>query len=470
MKCLKIQIFGTIAATLLSLTGCNNENKKTCEHSYGPWTITAVAKCESDGLKERTCNKCGNKETETINKLGHSFTNYQSDGNATCTEDGTKTARCDHEGCVKTDTREDTDSRLGHSFTNYIYNNDATCTEDGTETATCDHLGCNLTDTRAKIDSRLGHSFTNFIYNNDETCLTDGTETAHCDHEGCSETLTRAVENTKGHIFTQFVYNNDATCINDGTETAICDREDCSETLTRTASNTKLGHSFKNYTSNDDATCEHKATKTAKCERCEEKSTVEDKKSIFAHKCTQNADLLTATCSLCGKTENVFEYSPVGPYQYIDKITEMGKCLEELSFSNKMVLYPSIEYVSCLNLKKLNIDNLEGYFDFDSFAFNDMLNLEEIVLNIPLRNLPSHSLSNLPKLKTVTFGGLDLSGSLGYNALLKLPSLETIYTNTTIANWYSVRKYDGWFDDSVKNTKIVCVDGVLDMYGNRIPE
>lgn len=44
----------------------------------------------------------------------------------------------------------------GHTFTNYVSNNDATCTVDGTETAKCDY--CNTTDTKAIVDSAIGHA------------------------------------------------------------------------------------------------------------------------------------------------------------------------------------------------------------------------------------------------------------------------------------------------------------------------
>ena len=93
------------------------------------------------------------KTTVVIDALGHSFTNYVSDGNATCTEDGTKTAKCDR--CDVTDTVTDTGSALGHSFTNYVSDGNATCTEDGTKTAKCDR--CEVTDTIADPDSALGH-------------------------------------------------------------------------------------------------------------------------------------------------------------------------------------------------------------------------------------------------------------------------------------------------------------------------
>ena len=43
---------------------------------------------------------------------------------------------------------------MGHSFTHYVYDNNATYDDDGTETAQCDH-GCGLTDTRTKVGSQL---------------------------------------------------------------------------------------------------------------------------------------------------------------------------------------------------------------------------------------------------------------------------------------------------------------------------
>lgn len=47
----------------------------------------------------------------------------------------------------------------GHTFTNYVSNNDATCTVDGTETAKCDY--CNATDTKTIVGSATGHSYEN---------------------------------------------------------------------------------------------------------------------------------------------------------------------------------------------------------------------------------------------------------------------------------------------------------------------
>ena len=139
-------------------------------------TCTAAGRivCRADG--EQSGTALHSEKTFSLPALDHSFTNYVSDDNATCTEDGTETASCDY-GCGETDTRTKAGSATGvHLFTEYRYNNDATCTEDGTETASCDY-GCGETDTRTKAGSATGvHLFTEYYYNNDATCTEDGTE------------------------------------------------------------------------------------------------------------------------------------------------------------------------------------------------------------------------------------------------------------------------------------------------------
>ena len=55
------------------------------------------------------------------------------------------------DGCNETDTPQ------SHSFTTYSTNNDATCTDDGTETAKCDY--CEATDTRTDAGSATGHDW-----------------------------------------------------------------------------------------------------------------------------------------------------------------------------------------------------------------------------------------------------------------------------------------------------------------------
>jgi rubredoxin len=107
----------------------------------------------------------------------HSFTDYQSDGNATCTEDGTKTAVCDHEGCSEKDTVTDNGTKLDHSFTNYKSDGNATCTADGTKTAKCDR--CDETDTVK--EAAHGHKLTK-VEGKAATCTEEGI----IEHYNCS--------------------------------------------------------------------------------------------------------------------------------------------------------------------------------------------------------------------------------------------------------------------------------------------
>lgn len=72
--------------------------------------ITKEPTCTEKGEKTFTC-ECGDSYTEEINALGHKFTNYVSDNNATYEQDGTKTAVCDR-GCGATDTVTDEGSKL----------------------------------------------------------------------------------------------------------------------------------------------------------------------------------------------------------------------------------------------------------------------------------------------------------------------------------------------------------------------
>ena len=155
-------------------------------------TSRTTATCMSDGVTIYTAEYDGKTDTKTVDTpaTGHSFTDYESNGDATCTADGTKTAKCNN-GCGTTDTIADEGSKLDHKFTKYVSNNDATCQADGTKTAECDY-GCGMTDTVADEGSKLDHKFTKYVPNNDATCKNTGTKTAKCDY-GCGSTDT--VEN-----------------------------------------------------------------------------------------------------------------------------------------------------------------------------------------------------------------------------------------------------------------------------------
>ena len=88
------------------------------------------------------CDRCGVTTTENVVCTAEVTTP------ATCTEKGTTTYTATCGTASETTTRQDVPA-LGHSFTNYVYNGDATCGGDGTETAKCDR--CDVTDTRTAV-------------------------------------------------------------------------------------------------------------------------------------------------------------------------------------------------------------------------------------------------------------------------------------------------------------------------------
>lgn len=193
-------------------------NDRSLEHiKQYPDHRSNVYLCSTDSVHYYYCNACHKYLSD---EQAHSG------GVPSCSIPGT-CKYCNH-GYIK---------RLNHALDGYTYNNDATCTQDGTETAKCIRYGqngCDFTHTRTALNTALKHDFQNYIDNNDATCTQDGTETAYCiryGQGGCSEKHTRTVKGTKlAHSFQNYVYDGNATCTQDGTETAKCANCDATDT------------------------------------------------------------------------------------------------------------------------------------------------------------------------------------------------------------------------------------------------
>ncbi len=82
----------------------------------------------------------------------HVFEEYVSNGDASCTRDGTKSAKCAY--CPVTDTKVDVGTMLPHEYGEYVSNRDATFTSDGTKSAKCHN--CTHVDTVIDIGSHEG--------------------------------------------------------------------------------------------------------------------------------------------------------------------------------------------------------------------------------------------------------------------------------------------------------------------------
>jgi len=148
-----------------------DEYKNATGHTFTTYTSNNDATCAKDGTKTSKCEKC--KLTLTMRDYGSKLEhNYEGTVTApTCTELGYTTYTC--KTCRDTYTDEYKNA-TGHTFTKYTSNNDATCTEDGTKTSKCDK--CDVKETITDKGSKLGHNMTQ------ATC----TEDSKCQREGCT--------------------------------------------------------------------------------------------------------------------------------------------------------------------------------------------------------------------------------------------------------------------------------------------
>ena len=315
-------------------------------------TSRTTATCMSDGVTIYTAEYDGKTDTKTVDTpaTGHSFTDYESNGDATCQADGTKTAECDY-GCGTTDTVADEGSKLDHKFTKYVSNNDATCQADGTKTAECDY-GCGATDTIADEGSKLDHKFTKYVPNNDATCKNAGTKTSKCDYGcGSTDTVENADDPQKEHSFTNYISDNNATCQADGTKTAECDYG-CGMTDTVADEGSKLDHKFTKYVPNNDATCKNTGTKTAKCDYgCGSTDTVE------------NADDPQKEHTSSGKWEVSIKATDKADGKLADKCTECGQIIDSRripQIKNVKLAYTSCTYNGTAKKPGVTVYDVDG--------------------------------------------------------------------------------------------------------------
>ena len=245
-----------------------------------------------------TCTEPGYCEvclSPYISATGHKMTNYESDNNATCTQDGTKTARCQNDGCGESKTIPDEGSKLEHNFINYTPNGDANCTSVGTRTATCSR--CTATDTQPGEGVAPNHNEVSDPAIS-PTCTRDGlTAGSHCSR--CREVLT--AQNTVAKLGHQPVEDAAvaATCTRDGlTAGSHCSR--CQEVLTAQNTVAKLGH-LPVEDAAVAATCTRDGlTAGSHCSRCQEVLTAQNSVSNLGHWYTiwtpTGANTHTASC------------------------------------------------------------------------------------------------------------------------------------------------------------------------------
>ena len=197
-----------------TFAGCSATVSSTHNHSWGSWTETTPATCETAGVKTRTCSTCGESETQTIPAKGHQEV-VDAAVKATCTTAGlTEGKHCSV--CSKVLTAQKTIPAKGHSW------KAATCTAPKTCTV------CGVTEGKA-----LGHDYS--VAQHDSSshwtkCSRCSSTTAKVNHSFTAHSCDIAAKCTGcdyvkpagQHSYGAYVQDKAPTCTEPGSETGTC--------------------------------------------------------------------------------------------------------------------------------------------------------------------------------------------------------------------------------------------------------
>lgn len=178
-------LLGSVAFAGPACEKCGNPN--TSKSGSGAWCHWYCSECGyttsrnhdphsyKTGLVPASCSGrcrwCGAAAVASSHKYGP----WVSNGDATCTRDGTQTSRCNNPQCRVSKTQADPGSALGHDYkVNHI---PATCERSGATRHTCSRCGHRF---NSQVFEALGHEIGPWV------CNGDGTHTARCLHEGCT--------------------------------------------------------------------------------------------------------------------------------------------------------------------------------------------------------------------------------------------------------------------------------------------
>ena len=108
-------------------------------HRWSSWQTVKAATCKETGIRERTCQVCGETERETIPKTTHSYSRWTVTKPATCSASGEETRRCSVCGLVHT--RSIPADPEAHVFGPWQTVKAATATQEGLMRRTCTLCG-----------------------------------------------------------------------------------------------------------------------------------------------------------------------------------------------------------------------------------------------------------------------------------------------------------------------------------------
>lgn len=226
----------------------------TCDHNYEA-AITTAATCTGDGVKTFTCLNCGDSYTEVIAATGHTEVIVPGTSNSCTTTGLSEGKKCSVCGVVTAE--QIVIPASGHSYDEGTITKEATCTEKGVITYKCQK--CSNTYT-AEIAAK-GHNYEAAIV--EATCTEKGYTIHQCSN--CNDSYNDSYVEPVGHSYDAGVITQVPTDESTGVKTYTCAK--CRTTRTEIIPAT--GHSYDEGTITMEATCTETGTRTYQCTDCD---------------------------------------------------------------------------------------------------------------------------------------------------------------------------------------------------------
>lgn len=142
------------AVALIIVLGGNGNKASDHTHSYDEWKTIEEATCTKEGTKERYC-VCGEKQTTAISKAEHKYGEWATVTESTCKQAGVKKRNC------TVCSHEESSSlalSTNHTYSSWVETTPAKCNSTGTKTRTCSVCNKSETATIEKTDHNVNSS------------------------------------------------------------------------------------------------------------------------------------------------------------------------------------------------------------------------------------------------------------------------------------------------------------------------
>ena len=260
--------------------------KTTHKHTYT--TKTVAPTCTAKGYTLHTCSGCGDTyEDNYKDPLGHSFGDWKTTTEPTCTADGTKTCTCKRSGCNAKKT--ESVSKLGHSYTTKVVK--PTCTAKGYTLYTCIRCGESY---KENYTAATDHTWGAWKTTKAATEKTEGTKERSCTVCGKKQTATIP---KKPHTHSYTTKTVKPTCEAKGYTLHVC--KGCGDTYVDNYKSA-LGHTWGKWKTTKAATETSTGQKERYCSVCNKKETAVI--PIKKHTHTYTTKTVAPTCTAKGYT------------------------------------------------------------------------------------------------------------------------------------------------------------------------